>query len=346
LEDKPAKSFPGKLTQLLYHRYQTFNGATDKGLIIFPCELIFYNGDELKKCIDQYISLWSLGEDFKLWFDTACGVYSTLVDRIVPGFPKDSFQDIFEKIQVEDELLVKSEIYHQWVIEAPESVAIEFPADKAGLNVFFVASEKPYHERKVTLLNAPHTVLAPVGFLSGLDTVREIVEHEVLGAYVKKVMFQELMSTLDLPRAELEQFGADVLERFRNPYVKHFATSIMLNSFSKFKVRDLPAIKIYLERKGELPSALVLGLAAIITYCKGGKRGEVTIQPSDDPAILAIVNELWASHPVEVLAEKLLSLEFIWGENLNLIPGLTVLLSEYLISINEQGMLATVKSIL
>ena len=76
-DDAPASSYPGKLTQLLFHRFKTFNGAPDKGFIIFPCELIFHNGTELKKCIRQYIELWRLGDDFKQWFETACGVYST-----------------------------------------------------------------------------------------------------------------------------------------------------------------------------------------------------------------------------------------------------------------------------
>ena len=185
LEDKPASSYPGKLTQLLYHRYEHFKGDPSKGLIILPCELIFLNGKELKKCIQQYIGLWNLDEDFKTWFEQACGVYCTLVDRIVPGYPKDTIDQIHERIGFKDNLVVKGEIFHLWVIEAPESVAEEFPADKAGLNVLFVPSEAPYHERKVTLLNGPHTVLSPVGYLSGLDTVRECVEDPEIGKYVQ-----------------------------------------------------------------------------------------------------------------------------------------------------------------
>ena len=218
LEDIPAKSYPGKLTQLLYHRFKTFNGAPDKGFIIFPCELIFNNGHELKKCIEQYIELWNLGHEFKKWFDTACSIYCTLVDRIVPGYPKDSINEILEHIQLEDKLVVKGEIFHLWVIEAPQSVSKEFPADKAGLNVLFVPSEKPYHDRKVTLLNGPHTVLSPIGYLSGLNTVKECCESPVIGRYVKKVMYDELLQTLDLPQEELIQFADAVMERFRNPF--------------------------------------------------------------------------------------------------------------------------------
>lgn len=346
LEDKPASSYPGKLTQLLYHRYHHFNGDKSKGFIILPCELIFLNGKELKKCIYQYIDLWNLGEGFKAWFEEACGVYCTLVDRIVPGYPKDTIEQIHERIGFSDNLVVKGEIFHLWVIEAPESVAAEFPADKAGLNVHFVPSEAPYHERKVTLLNGPHTVLSPVGYLSGLDTVKECVEDPEVGAFVKNVMYEELMETLNLPKPELQAFADSVVERFVNPYVKHFVTSIMLNSFPKYKTRDLPGLKTYLERKGELPKGLVLGLAGIITYYKGGFRGDVEIVPNDDAAIVELLKNLWAAGDVRKVAEGVLAAEFIWGEDLNAVPGLTDMLTADLELIQNEGMRAAVKSVI
>ena len=346
LQDKPAASYPGKLTQLLYHRYRHFNGDMAKGFIILPCELIFLNGKELKKCIYQYIDLWNLGEEFKAWFEQACGVYCTLVDRIVPGYPRETIDQIHETIGFKDNLVVKGEIFHLWVIEAPESVAAEFPADKAGLNVLFVPSEAPYHERKVTLLNGPHTVLSPVGYLSGLDTVRECMEDPEVGKFVHKVMYEELLETLNLPKPELEAYAASVVERFVNPYVKHFVTSIMLNSFPKYKTRDLPGLKTYLERKGELPKGLVLGLAAIITYYKGGKRGDVEIVPNDDAAIVNLLQELWATGDVRKVAEGVLAAEFIWGENLNEIPGLTDLVTADLELVQKEGMRAAVQTVI
>ena len=344
--DAPASSYPGKLVQLLYHRYEYFKGDLSKGFIIFPCELIFLNGKHLKECIYQYIELWKLGEDFKNWFEKACGVYCTLVDRIVPGYPRDNAAELCERAGYEDHLLDKAEIFHLWVIEAPKEVAKEFPADKAGLNVLFVPSEAPYHERKVTLLNGPHTVLSPVGYLSGLNTVRECCEDETIGAFVRKVMYEELLPTLNLPEEELRKFAGDVLERFKNPFVKHFVTSIMLNSFPKFKTRDLPGLKTYLERKGELPKGIVLGLAGICTYYKGGKRGDDEIVVNDDEAIKNLLVELWASGDVAAVAKGVLGAEFIWDEDLNAVPGLTELLTADLALIQKEGMRAAVESIL
>ena len=174
LTDAPASSYPGKLTQLLYRRFKTFNGAADKGLIIMPCELIFLNGHHLKDCIYQYIEHWKkdLGTDyaaFKEWFTRYNYVCATLVDRIVPGFPRKEIAEIQEKVCYADNLVVQGEAFHLWVIEKPENMDIdalkaEFPAEKAGLNVLIAESEKPYHERKVTLLNGPHTDLSPCCF--------------------------------------------------------------------------------------------------------------------------------------------------------------------------------------
>lgn len=346
LDDRPASSYPAKLTQLLYRRYTCFNGDPGKGFIIFPCELISGNGKELRKCIYRYIELWNLDEGFRRWFDTACGIYSTLVDRIVPGYPADSIDRIQEITGHEDCLADKAEIFHLWVIEAPEKVAREFPADKAGLNVLFVPDETPYHQRKVTLLNGPHTVLSPVGFLSGLDTVKECVEDPVIGKYVRKVMSGELLKTLELPEKELTTFAHSVIERFLNPYVRHYLTSIMLNSFPKFRTRDLPGLKTYLRKEGKLPEGIVLGLAGIVTFYRGVKRDGREILPEDDMRTLELLKQLWQSGDMDKIAEGVLAAEHIWDEDLNRIPGLTDMLSGFLRSIDDKGMRETVMSIL
>ena len=155
------------------------------------------------------------------------------------------------------------------------------------------------------------------------------------------------METLNLPREELLRFADDVWERFCNPFVDHQVTSIMLNSFPKYKTRDLPGLKTYLERKGVLPQGLVLGLAAIITYYKGGERADGTpIVPNDDPKILKRLNELWATGCIQQVAQGVLGETSIWEEDLNQIPGLTESVIHYLDQIQKKGMLATLQEIL
>lgn len=327
-------------------------------MIIMPCELIFLNGHHLKECIYQYIELWKndLGKDyegFKAWFTNHCYVCATLVDRIVPGFPRDTINEIQQKICYKDNLVVKAENFHLWVIEKAENMTVEqmreeFPAEKAGLHVLITDNEKPYHARKVTLLNGPHTVLSPVAFLSGVNIVRDACEHPVIGSYIHKVQFDELMQTLDLPIDECKQFANDVLERFENPFVDHQVTSIMLNSFPKYETRDLPGVKTYLKRKGKLPEGLVLGLAAIITYYKGGKRDDGTnIVPNDDQKIMDHLTELWATGNTQAVAEGVLAFDYVWHEDLNqTVPGLCDMVKRYLDLIQEKGMLKAVKTIL
>lgn len=192
-----------------------------------PCELIFLNGHHLKECIYQYIELWKedLGADyagFKEWFTKYNYVCATLVDRIVPGFPRKDIAAIQEKVGYADNLVVQAEIFHLWVIEKPENMSIdelraEFPAEKAGLHVLIAESEKPYHERKVTLLNGPHTVLSPVAYLSGINIVRDACNDSVIGKYIHKVQFEELMETLNLPMDEVAPVRKRCIGAFQQP---------------------------------------------------------------------------------------------------------------------------------
>ena len=360
LSDAPPASYPAKLTQLLYHRFRAFGGDAQRGLIILPCELIFQNGHHLADCIRSYIDLWQdeMGTDsepFRQWFEQACYVCTTLVDRIVPGFPRRDIDAIQQRAGFADQMVVQAEAFHLWVIEAApnlplEQLAQEFPADKAGLHVVFTRDESPYHERKVTLLNGPHTILSPVAFLAGLNIVRDACQHQVIGPFVRRVMYEELLPTLNLPEDELRRFADDVMERFCNPFVDHQLTSIMLNSLPKFQTRDLPGLKTYIERRGCLPQGIVLGLAAICIYYRGGQRADGTaIQPNDDPRIMQLLTDLWATGDAHRVAEGVLAAkELIWHEHgdLNAIPGLTDLLAQDIQCILDHGMMETVKRII
>ena len=166
------------------------------------------------------------------------------------------------------------------------------------------------------MLNGPHTVLSPVAYLSEVNIVRDACQHPIIGQYIHKVMFDELMETLNLPKNELKKFAEDVLERFNNPFVDHAITSIMLNSFPKYQTRDLPGLKTYLKRKGELPKGLALGLAAIITYYKGGTRADGTeIIPNDAPEIMQLLKDLWATGDTHKVAEGVLAAKDLFGGN-------------------------------
>ncbi|SET40497.1 tagaturonate reductase [Natronincola peptidivorans] len=342
LEDRPQTSFPGKLTALLYHRYKFFDGNKDKGLVFIPCELIDKNGEKIKEIILKLAVLWNLENEFKVWIDEANTFCNSLVDRIVPGYPKERIVEIREDLGYDDDLVVEGEPFHLWVIEGPAWLKEVLPAEKVGLNVLVVDDMTPYRTRKVRILNGAHTSMVPVAYLYGIDTVREAVEDKVVGQFIKETIFDEIIPTLDLPQAELESFANDVLDRFKNPFIKHQLMSISLNSMSKFETRVLPSILEYQNRKGELPKKLTFSLAALIAFYKGDRNGE-KIGLCDDEDILEQYDTLWKVYDntqaqlVNVVS-TILANEKIWKMDLNQISGLTNIVVEYLSKIETDGM--------
>ncbi|MBB6218522.1 tagaturonate reductase [Anaerosolibacter carboniphilus] len=345
-EDKPQKSFPGKVTALLYERYKEFDGAKEKGLIFIPCELIDKNGENLKKAILQYAALWKLEDAFIRWIEESNTFCNSLVDRIVPGFPKDSIEEITKELGYEDKLVVEGEQFHLWVIEGPDFVAEEFPADKTGLNVLFVKDLAPYRTRKVRILNGAHTSMVPVALLYGLETVREAVEDKLVGKFVRETIFDEIVPTLDLPKEELDYFANAVLDRFKNPFIKHFLTSIALNSHSKFETRVLPSLLMYKDRKGELSKKIVFSLASLIKLYEN----KANLELKDDQEILEMYERLWAAHDgtedsIGKIVETVLAQEKIWKMNLNAVAGLKEQVCVYLKKIEQVGMVEAIKEV-
>lgn len=350
LEMQPQKSFPAKVASLLYHRFKAFNGAADKGLIFFACELIDRNGDTLKKYVLQHAQNWNLSNEFINWVNQSCAFCNTLVDRIVPGFPKDEIGQIQQELGFEDNLVVVGEYFHFWVIEAPEWVQKEFPAEKAGLDVKFVKDMTRYREQKVAVLNGCHTGSYAVSYLSGLETVREAFEHLEVGNFMKDLVYDEVLPVLDGSEKELQSFAHKILERFRNPYIRHLWQSIALNAMSKWETRNLPTLLNYYEANQMLPQKLVFSLAAMIAYFKGEADG-VSYQVQDDQWILDFYKEAWAEcdgRPISIqkLVEKVLSLEKVWKRNLNEVPNLTISVTCYLFLVEQVGMKKAVKAVL
>ncbi|BDD02352.1 tagaturonate reductase [Persicobacter psychrovividus] len=339
MSDQAAVSFPGKLTHLLYRRYQAFDGAKDKGLYIIPCELINHNGQALKEALLKYADLWALGEGYKRWLISANHFCNTLVDRIVPGFPKDNIDAVQKKIGYQDQMVVEGEIFHLWVIEADAEVQTAFPADKIGVNMIYTQDQQPYRNRKVHILNGAHTSMVPVGLLAGISTVQGAVEDQQVGKFIVDAVEQEIIPTLSLPKDELLEFAAEVMDRFRNPFVKHYLSSIALNAFPKYKTRVLPCVKTYFEQQGTLPYRLVLALSAYIHLY----NSEI-ITLKDDAFVIDLLAKAWKADDMQRTAFTVLSCEQIWGEDLSVIDGLLDMVSYQLELIQTNGIAAAIKA--
>jgi len=324
-EDLPieaiSKTFPGKLTALLFRRFTHFKGDPAKGLIFLPCELIENNGGKLKECILSYAALWSLPSTFSDWIESSNYFCNTLVDRIVPGFPKDSISEIVEKTSFQDELAVMVEPYQLWAIEGPEKVKERFPLDQAGLNVKFVVDLTPYRTMKVRILNGAHTALFPYAYLHGFRTVRESIEDPEMVLYLRKVIFQEIIPSMDFDEAELKAFSEAVLERFANPFIRHELKSIALNSISKFKVRVLPSLLSYWGKNQTWPEKLTLGFAALILFYRGDFKGE-KLPLNDDSEVISFFENAWKKINLKDTLEEILSNKLLWEKDLTQYPGL------------------------
>lgn len=351
LEMCPPISFPGKLAKFLYERYRHFNGAPDKGLVMLPVELIDDNGIHLKECVLKQADNWNLEEGFKTWLNEACIFCSTLVDRIITGYPREEDKKLWEEWGYRDELIVTGEPFALWVIECPKDISGEFPLDQAGLPVIYTDNQKPYKQRKVRILNGAHTSFVLASYLAGNDIVLTSMQDEVVFNFMKKTIFDEVIPTLTLPRADLVDFAEAVITRFNNPYVKHSLLSISLNSVSKWRARCMPSFLGYIEMKKELPKHLTFSLAALMAFYKGteirdkaliGHRDGQEYQIMDDKAVLEFFAANSGKPSLEFAGAFLGSTDF-FGQDLTQIDGLVEAVAGYLDEIAQKGMRKTLE---
>ncbi len=345
---KCPNSYPGKLLAFLKRRYD----AKKKGLFIIPCELIDHNGATLREVLVKLAKHNNMDPKFVKWVEEENRFYNTLVDRIVPGYPRNEATEFQENLGYQDPNMVVGEIFHLWCIDAQtvndkeqakKNLALlkeKLPTEKAGLNVLFVDSIVPYKQRKVKILNGSHTTLVPVSYLAGIDTVRETIEDEQLGKFVKEFIFDEVIPTINIPHDEMVAYSNSVLERYMNPYVRHELMSIALNSWSKYKERVLPTVLQFIDSHNELPKHALFSLASLMVFYRGVRviKDNAPIDLKDDPEFINLLKGLWANYEntkegAKALVKKVLSLEEHWGVDLNKVPGVLDYVSEALYEI-------------
>ncbi len=350
-EEKLNITFPAKLTQFLLTRYETFNGAMDKGLVMLPVELIDDNGIELKKCVMKYIDLWKLDEGFKNWVENACIFTSTLVDRIVTGYPRNDAEKIWNELGYRDNLLDTAEPFALWVIESAKDISAEWPMDKAlegktGMNVIFTDNQKPYKQRKVRILNGAHTSFVLASYLKGNDYVNQSMQDPIMKNFMLDTIHKEVIPTLTLPKADLEEFANAVVDRFNNPFIQHSLLAIALNSVSKWKARCLPSFLGYIEKEGKLPEHLTFSIASLMAFYSSseladgvlkGKRGNDVYDIKDDQSVLEFFRDNSAKDTKEFVHAYLAN-EAFHGQDLTKIAGLEDKVAEYLDVIRTEGM--------
>ena len=355
-EEKKNISYPGKLTQFLLTRYTEFNGAHDKGLVMLPVELIDDNGINLKKCVMEYIALWKLDDSFKQWVEDDCIFTSTLVDRIVTGYPRADAEKIWNDLGYEDDCLDTAEPFALWVIESAKDISREWPMDKAlegkeGMSVIFTDNQKPYKQRKVRILNGAHTSFVLASYLKGNDFVNQSMKDPIINQFMEKTIHEEVIPTLSLPREDCEAFATAVTDRFNNPFIQHSLLAISLNSVSKWRARCMPSLLGYVEKFNKLPEHLTFSIAALMAFysstemgegCLKGTRGTDTYEIKDDQAVLDFFKENSPKPTAEFVHNYLSNTDF-HGQDLTKVPGLEAKVTEYLDAIRTSGMEKTLE---
>lgn len=351
--DKPTdacpQSYPAKVAAMLAARYDKFGGAADKGLLFLPCELIEANGTKLREAIIKHLADWGLEATVGAWVNAHCRFYNTLVDRIVSGYPRGAgeAEKIWEKLDCKDDMLDVGEYFHLWVVEGDLSITDEIPFQKTGLNVVVTDNLKPYRDRKVRVLNGAHTGNVLGAYLSGIDTVSEMMADEKFGANLRTMVMEEILPGVKLPDDDKRKYAEAVFERFQNPFVRHELISISLNSVSKWKVRVLVSLKDYIAQKKAIPQKIAFSLAALMAFYRGkwegdkfvGTREKGTYTISDDKFVLEAFDAAWTAHAADpmALAKQIMADERLWGEDLTKIDGLADSVGAALADITAKG---------
>lgn len=315
LESIGAATYPGKLCRFLYERYIKCGGENAEGFILMPCELIEHNGEALKECLMQYSKLWGFGAGFEAWLNKKNTFCSTLVDRIVPGYPKEDVERYNIENGYEDELLVTAEPFGFWAIEGDTSINDVLPFQRIGLPILVTPDITFYKRRKVACLNGGHTAMTCAALLCGMETVGQCMEDEVISHFLYGAIYEEIILASDLPKENLTEFSNSVMDRFRNPFVKHMLMSITLNTTAKWKARVLPSLRRYVNVFHKLPAYLCFGFAANLVF---GTCGDFEVK--DDAAVM----DFFAAHKgddVEELCNAYCKQSSFWGEDLSEIDG-------------------------
>lgn len=345
MDGMPA-TFPGKLTKFLYARYEAFGGAADKGLIMLPVELIENNGGKLKECVLSFIELWKLSDKFKKWVLESCIFCSTLVDRIVTGYPRDEAEAICRDLGYEDQLLDVGEPFGLWVIESEKDISDRFTVAQAGMPIVFTDNQKPYRERKVRVLNGAHTSTVLMAYLAGLDIVRECMEDADIRPFMEELLNEEIVPQVKLPREDVLAFAAAVFERFENPFIRHKLLDISLNSVSKWKARVLPSFRDYVNAEGKLPKCATFSFAALLAFYSASTKGNgclIAKRPAgdeysirDDAAVLDFFAENSGKDVAEFVRLAASNAAF-WGEDLTAYEGFVDTVAKELADIRTNG---------
>ncbi|HYE56285.1 MAG TPA: tagaturonate reductase [Chitinophagaceae bacterium] len=351
----PPASFPGKLLAFLHERYQAFSGSLQSGMVIIPTELIPDNGRKLESIVLELAHLNGLSDPFIQWLEEANHFCNSLVDRIVPGKPSQQDREVLEKeLGYHDELMTMSEVYRLWAIEGGEHVKNVLSFAQADEGVIVKPDITLYRELKLRLLNGTHTLSCGLAFLGGCDTVKQAMDDELMSPFITGLLHNELAPAIpyDVDPKAARAFGDKVLDRFRNPHIRHHWINITMQYSSKMKMRNIPVLLNHYRNSPAVPELISLGFAAYLLFMRPVKKeqekyfGEINgvPYPIDDEKAADFYYK-WNNFNASQVVENVLADTAFWGADLNALPGFTAAVKEKLELLMQQGIRAALEGV-
>ncbi len=327
INQRPPQSYPGKLLAVLYQRYKTFGGSAASGLIIIPTELITDNGKKLKSIVLDLARFNKLEDEFISWIENHNTFCNSLVDRIVPGKPTKELVAAQESERgYTDNLHIMSETYCLWAIEGDERVASVLSFCQSDDRVVIRPDIEIFRELKLRLLNGSHTLSCAVALISGLETVKEAMDNTDFLKFITGLAYKEIIPSIPYkiePEVAVD-FARKVLDRFRNPYIRHEWLSISMQYTTKIKMRVIPLLLNHYKINHTVPVNMAFGFAAFIRFMKidGNHRGSINGREySVNDSRAGYFAQVWENADADQVVKKVLSNKDLWDADLTKLPG-------------------------
>ena len=345
----PPRSFPGKLTAVLYERARAFDYDPGAGLVILPCELLEANGDLLRRLVCQVATAWELDHAFVRWVQESNTFCNTLVDRIVPGLPPAKERGAFEsKVQYRDAMLTVAEEYRLWAIEGDAALTDRLAFTRADPGIIVTPDIAPYRIRKIRILNGGHTLSVPAGFLMGNNTVLGSMTHPLYGDYIENLLRREIGPTLEVDPKTVSPYIDEVLTRWRNPFLQHHLIDITLHGTSKMRVRVIPSLLRHYALFSRVPHRMAAGFAGYLLFMRGlTEEGsmvygefEGTRYPIHDTRARDFM--AWWASGAGLIAARICKDASLWGADLTSLPGFADAVAQYLHLMMREGIPAAI----
>jgi tagaturonate reductase len=314
LTHEPSLSFPGKLTQFLYHRYIKLGHAPESKIVVLPTELLTDNGFILKSIIEKLIHFNNYPISFGEWINQKVIFCNTLVDRIVPGKLSNEHQQILlEKYGYTDSNAIMCEPYALWAIEGGQEVNELLTFSTVNEEIKIVPDISQFKELKLRILNGSHTFLCAKAIAEGFETVFLAMNNLMFRKYAEELIFEEIIPSLpaEIKNEDKVSFAKDVIDRFSNPNIAHKWTSIAVQYPMKLNIRVLPLLKSYIQTTGISPKKMVECIKEVLHFLLNNED-----TPMDDISKAAINKINLSSFSMEEKVKLLVKEEMIWGEDL------------------------------